>query len=113
MVFNAGHRIRISVSGTNAPRFEINPNNGGAFDGDDPPVVAHPELLFGPDHPSRLVLPVVSTQRRATGRVGSSTNPFRTRGAPDDIVGAGILQIWQQSKATRRHQHLPPIPVVR
>lgn len=113
IVFNAGHRIRISVSGTNAPRFEINPNNGGAFDGDDPPVVAHPELLFGPDHPSRLVLPVVSTQRRATGRVGSSTNPFRIWGTADDRIGSGILRNWEWSPAAWRHQHLPQITVLR
>jgi uncharacterized protein len=59
LVFNAGHRIRITVSGTNAPRFEVNPNHGG--DLDDPTlagVPARPRLRFGPDHPSRLELPI-------------------------------------------------------
>lgn len=63
LVFNAGHRIRISVSGSNAPRFEVNPNHGGAFDSGAPTVVARPELLFGPATPSALVLPVVEPPR--------------------------------------------------
>jgi len=42
LVFNAGHRIRISVSGANSPRFEVNPNHGGDLNGGEPPVVARP-----------------------------------------------------------------------
>ena len=68
MVFNAGHRIRIDVSGSNSPRFEVNPNNGGPFDGGRPGIVARPELLFGPEYPSRLELPVPVTALRRTAR---------------------------------------------
>jgi predicted acyl esterase len=68
LVFNAGHRIRVSVAGSNAPRFEVNPNNGDGFDGDLPAVVARPELLFGAAHPSRIELPVPKPSRRRGGR---------------------------------------------
>ena len=59
IVFNAGHRIRVSIAGSNFPRFEVNPNHGGDLNGDDPPVIAYPEILFGPDHPSRILLPII------------------------------------------------------
>ena len=70
LVFNAGHRIRISVSGSNWPRFEINPNNGRNLNLMTPGRVAHPRLLFGADHPSRLELPVLPEMSvvRRTGR---------------------------------------------
>jgi predicted acyl esterase len=56
-VFNRGHRIRVAVAGSNWPRFDVNPNHGGDLNGNDPPVVARPQILFGPDHPSRILLP--------------------------------------------------------
>jgi predicted acyl esterase len=65
-VFNNGHRIRVSVSGSNSPRFEVNPNHGGDLNGDDPPVVARPRLLVGAPYMSRLELPV-PTPRRVRG----------------------------------------------
>ena len=63
LVFNAGHRIRIDVSGSNAMRFEVNPNDGGDFNSPGSGVVAHTALLVGPDYPSRLELPVVEAPR--------------------------------------------------
>jgi predicted acyl esterase len=72
-VFNAGHRIRVAVAGTNWDRFERNSNDGG--DLNDPNyVVAYPEILFGPDHPSSVELPIsidrfAPAPRRATGRL--------------------------------------------
>ena len=59
IVFAAGHRIRVSIAGSNSPRFEVNPNHGGDLNGDDEPVIAYPEILFGPDHPSRILLPII------------------------------------------------------
>ena len=58
IVFAPGHRIRIDVSGSNFPRFEVNPNTGGDFAAPTPGVVARPGILLGPAHPSRLELPV-------------------------------------------------------
>jgi predicted acyl esterase len=69
IVFNAGHRIRVAVSGSNWPRFEVNPNDGGDLNIPASPVVARPVLLLGPAHPSRLELPVLSPLRRPAGRL--------------------------------------------
>ncbi len=63
LVFNAGHKIRVLVAGSNSPRFEVNPNHGGDLNGDEPAVVARPRLLFGAQHPSRLELPVPTSPR--------------------------------------------------
>jgi hypothetical protein len=68
MVFNAGHRIRISVSGSNSPRFEVNPNNGANLNLETSPIVARPRLLVGGDHRSQLELPLLPMQRHAGGR---------------------------------------------
>lgn len=59
LVINAGHRLRVIVSGSNWPRFEVNPNTGGNLNQPGEGVVAHPALLVGPAHPSRLEVPVL------------------------------------------------------
>jgi predicted acyl esterase len=65
IVFNAGHRVRIDVSGSNALRFEVNPNDGEDLNHPEPGLVAHPVLLFGVDHRSRLELPQFGVSGRA------------------------------------------------
>jgi predicted acyl esterase len=84
IVFNAGHRIRIAVSGSNWPRFELNPNDGGDLNIPTSPVVAHPVLRFGPAYPSRLELPVLTVLRRAAGRLQPAAplvlEPWQARG---------------------------------
>ncbi|MBN1260143.1 MAG: CocE/NonD family hydrolase [Anaerolineae bacterium] len=58
-VFNTGHRVRISVTSSNAPRFAPNPNNGEMYVGEGAPAqVAHTVILHDADHPSALMLPV-------------------------------------------------------
>ena len=60
-VFLPGHRIRLEVSSSNFPRFDRNGNTGGivAESGDEDVRVAVNRVLHGPEHPSRLVLPVI------------------------------------------------------
>jgi len=77
LVFNAGHRIRISLSGSNSPRFEVNPNDGADLNLGTPGQVAQPRLLFGSDHPSRLELPVLPMVRRVGGRMRPAGKAFR------------------------------------
>ncbi len=67
IVFNEGHRIRVAVAGSNWPRFERNPNDGGDLR-TGTPVVVHPMVLFGDRYPSALHLPVVPTPRRPSAR---------------------------------------------
>jgi len=69
-VFNSGHRIRVSLSGSNAPRFEVNPNHGEDLNGDAPAVIARPDLLLGAPYMSRLELPVPLPRRtRGAARI--------------------------------------------
>jgi predicted acyl esterase len=75
MVFDRGHRLRISVSGSNSPRFEVNPNHGGDLNGNEPGVAARPQIMVGPDSHSRLVLPDSVTEPRRSRRRESMPNP--------------------------------------
>ena len=58
LVFNKGHRIRVAVSSSNAPRFEANPNTGRPFRADRETRVAKNTLHLSSKHASRIVLPV-------------------------------------------------------
>ncbi len=60
-VFLPGHRIRLEVAGSNFPRYDRNPNTGGALAtaGEDDLVVAVNHVHHGPAHPSRLILPLI------------------------------------------------------
>ena len=58
LVFNQGHRIRVAVSSSNAPRFDPNPNTGHGFRVDRDRRVATNTLYVSERHPSRIVLPV-------------------------------------------------------
>lgn len=68
IVFNAGHRIRVDVAGSNWLRLDVNPNDGGDHQ-TGVPTVARPDLLFGTGHLSALVLPIVKAPRRVAGRL--------------------------------------------
>lgn len=59
LVFNRGHRIRVAVSSSNAPRFDPNPNTGHAFRADGEKRVATNTVYFSKEHPSRILLPVM------------------------------------------------------
>ena len=77
-LFRAGHRIRLEVSSSNFPRFDRNPNTGGAFGEDKDVRQAEQAILHDAAHPSRLILPVVP---RTAG-----TRPSRAEA--DGITGA-------------------------
>jgi putative CocE/NonD family hydrolase len=58
LVFNKGHRIRVAVSSSNAPRFEPNPNTGKVFRADKDTRVATNTVYLGGEHSSRIMLPI-------------------------------------------------------
>lgn len=60
-VFLPGHRIRLEVSSSNFPRYNRNTNTGGiiAEDSLQQADIAVNRILHGPEHPSRLVLPII------------------------------------------------------
>jgi uncharacterized protein len=62
VLFRAGHRIRLDVSSSNFPRFDVNPNTGEKFaERRLPPVVARNTVHVGPGHPSHVTLHVRGT----------------------------------------------------
>ena len=60
--FEAGHRLRVDISSSNFPHFDMNPNTGAPEGCADAFRVATNHVYLGADHPSRLRLPVVSDQ---------------------------------------------------
>ncbi|MGE0453219.1 MAG: CocE/NonD family hydrolase [Vicinamibacteria bacterium] len=58
-LFAAGHRIRLDVSSSSFPRFDVNPNTGGPFGEAATPVVAQQALFHDALRASHVVLPVV------------------------------------------------------
>ena len=59
-VFGVGHRIRLDVSSSNFPRFDVNPNTGGPLGRDRRVVVAENAIYHEPERPSHIVLPIIA-----------------------------------------------------
>ena len=57
--FAAGHRIRIDISSSNFPRFDVNPNTGEPIGRHTRVEVATNTLHVGSTMPSNIVLPVI------------------------------------------------------
>lgn len=60
-LFVAGHRIRLDISSSNFPRFDVNPNTGDPLGTHRRHRVAHNTVWHARDRASHVVLPVVST----------------------------------------------------
>jgi putative CocE/NonD family hydrolase len=58
-LFAAGHRIRLDVSSSNFPRFDVNPNTGEPLGAERRTVVAQNTVFHDARRPSQLVLPVI------------------------------------------------------
>jgi predicted acyl esterase len=58
IVFNRGHKVRLAVSSSNAPRFDPNPNTGHPFRADRQTRVATNTLHLSKRHPSHIIMPV-------------------------------------------------------
>jgi putative CocE/NonD family hydrolase len=58
-LFKRGHRIRVDISSSNFPRFDVNPNTGGPLGEPGGMVVADNTIHHDSDRPSHIVLPVI------------------------------------------------------
>ncbi len=58
-IFKTGHRIRVDISSSNFPRFDINPNTGEPMGRHTDTVVAHNTVYLDRDRPSHIVLPII------------------------------------------------------
>ena len=59
-LFKAGHRIRLDISSSNFPRFDLNPNTGEPMGRHTYSFVAHNTVYLDRERPSHVVLPVIS-----------------------------------------------------
>ena len=59
LVFKRGHRIRLDISSSNFPRFDVNPNTGEPLNENRRWKVAENSIYHDPQHPSHIVLPVI------------------------------------------------------
>jgi putative CocE/NonD family hydrolase len=61
-VFLPGHRILLEISSSNFPRYDRNSNTGGVIhdEREADMVTAVNHVHRGPEHPSRLILPIIS-----------------------------------------------------
>ncbi len=58
-LFKAGHRIRIDISSSNFPRFDVNPNTGGNLGTDRRFSLADQVVFHDVEHPSHVILPMI------------------------------------------------------
>ena len=58
-VFRRSHRIRVDISSSNFPRFDVNPNTGEPLNDHRRQVTATNTIHHDADHPSHIVLPII------------------------------------------------------
>jgi len=70
-IVNKGHKVRISITSSNYPRFSRNPNNGELLvPGDSGPLVIAKNTIFvGGQYQSKLELPIVNIQELQAARL--------------------------------------------
>ena len=59
LVFAKGHRIRVDISSSNFPRFDVNPNTGEPLNDNRRCAVAVNTIYHDSQRPSQIVLPVI------------------------------------------------------
>jgi putative CocE/NonD family hydrolase len=59
LVFKRGHRLRLDISSSNFPRFDVNPNTGEPLNQNRRWAVAENTLYHDSAHPSHIVLPII------------------------------------------------------
>lgn len=63
LVFPRGHRIRLDISSSNFPRFDVNPNTGEPLNNNRRWQTAENTIYLNAQHPSHIVLPVIPAAR--------------------------------------------------
>ena len=66
IVFDAGHRIRVTVTSSNHPRFDVNPGTGRPWRSGDEMVKQTNRILCDAAHPSRVILPIPTNHGAGT-----------------------------------------------
>jgi len=79
--FAPGHAVRLSISSSNYPRFEANPNTGDPFHQHTTTQIAHQTIYHDVEHPSALILPVIGPS--------TSIEPLDTP-APEPVLSQNV-----------------------
>jgi putative CocE/NonD family hydrolase len=58
-LFKRGHRIRLDVSSSNFPHFDVNPNTGAPEGTGLDVQIARNSVYLNQDRPSHVILPIV------------------------------------------------------
>ncbi|MFC1606883.1 CocE/NonD family hydrolase [Candidatus Latescibacterota bacterium] len=58
-IFKKGHRIRVDISSSNYPRFDVNPNTGEPLNDHRRMIAADNTVVHSRKYPSHIVLPVI------------------------------------------------------
>jgi putative CocE/NonD family hydrolase len=58
-LFNTGHRIRLDISSSNFPRFDVNPNTGEPLGRNTHTQIAINTIHHDDEHPSHILLPLI------------------------------------------------------
>ncbi len=58
-IFKKGHRIRVDISSSNFPRFDVNPNTGEPLNDNRRWATAENTIFHDREHPSAIVLPII------------------------------------------------------
>ncbi|MBI4327428.1 MAG: CocE/NonD family hydrolase [Chloroflexi bacterium] len=64
-IFKKGHRIRVDISSSNFPRFDVNPNTGEPLNDHRRLATAVNTVYHDRGHPSHIVLPVIPAEEAA------------------------------------------------
>jgi putative CocE/NonD family hydrolase len=59
LVFRRGHRIRLDISSSNFPRFDVNPNTGEPLNQNTGWRIAENSVYHDREHQSRIILPTI------------------------------------------------------
>jgi putative CocE/NonD family hydrolase len=59
ILFKRGHRVRVDISSSNFPRFDVNPNTGEPLNANRGWRIAQNSIFLDPAHPSRILLPII------------------------------------------------------
>jgi putative CocE/NonD family hydrolase len=71
-VFKKGHRIRVDVSSSNYPRFDVNPNSGEPLGEHRRMVSADNTIYHEATHPSHVILPFIPAPSQARASAARS-----------------------------------------
>jgi putative CocE/NonD family hydrolase len=66
-IFKKGHRIRLDLSSSNWPRFDVNPNTGGPLGLEQRHEIAHQAIYHDADRPSHILLPLQKIEKNREG----------------------------------------------